>query len=164
MTDGKKGASGYRLEKVYALEARYERVPTDEDLERERPLEFFWDWRILEPRRFEVVFGAAVSEGDGCPDMFMAVVAGSFELVGDVQSIAVQKFVSLNAPALLTPYLREALSSLSGRGAFSTYYLPPINIGALSEELDFNASTGATQMEEQPQLLGPLAESESHQS
>ena len=50
-------------------------------------------------------------------------------------------FLNLNAPALMFPYLRSYISSLTAQSGVSTLTLPTLNLSALAEELKQNTET-----------------------
>jgi len=46
------------------------------------------------------------------------------------------KFARYNAPAILFPYLRETVSSITGRTSFSALVMPPLNLQALIDSME----------------------------
>ena len=57
--------------------------------------------------------------------------SGTFEKIGE-PSIPPDKFAELNGPAIIFPFIREHLATLSMKSGFNTIFLPPINIVALA--------------------------------
>jgi preprotein translocase subunit SecB len=146
--------TGYSLESVHTMQARYEPYRGDAgELPNERPIEFAWDWRLTGSREFQVVLAARLGARSRAADEIEASVAGTFEIIGDVQSVDLEAFVGLNAPALLMPYLRQALTNLTAMGPHGAYYLPPVNVKVLSEQFDPAAASGAKQLAERPSLI-----------
>ena len=151
--------TGYSFDSIHTVRANYGTVSEpDEGLDIDRNLSFLWDWRITGARKFSVVLGAKIGPSETALDEMEAVVVGNFELVGEVQSVDLRAFVELNAPALLMPYLRQALTSLSAQGPIGAFYLPPVNVKVLSEEFDVDAAAGAIQLEDDPLLIGAGSE------
>lgn len=138
--------TGYSLQSIHTTRASYQSARETSETPEERELAFRWDWRLQGERGFEVLLGATVGPMRGRPDAMEAVVVGTFSIVGEVQSIDLRRFVSLNAPALLMPYLREVLTNLSAHGPHGPFILPPINVVVLSESFDMQASTGYPQL------------------
>ena len=60
-------------------------------------------------------------------------VMGNFEKNGDTQ-LNIQDFANINAPAILFPYLREHLASLSMKANISPIVLEPVNFLAMAEQ------------------------------
>ena len=146
--------TGYSLESMHTTLASYHSLLAD-DLPDERDLGFRWDWRFIGERRFEVLLGATVGASKETPDEMEAVVVGTFEVIGEVQSIEMRKFVSLNAPALLMPYVRQAITNLSAHGPHGHFFLPPINVVVLSQSFDHEAATGFPQLTDGTTLIEP---------
>ncbi|MEE8551492.1 MAG: protein-export chaperone SecB [Gemmatimonadota bacterium] len=152
-------STGYALEKIHTVRADYRPALEEEwDSHAEREISFLWDWRVTDDTNFSVVLGARIGPSETERDKIEAVVVGNFEIMGDVQSVDLRRFVELNAPALIMPYLRQALTSLSDQGPFGAFYLPPVNVKTLSEDFDTEAATGAIQLKEDPLLIGPASE------
>ena len=57
---------------------------------------------------------------------------GLFEKVGEPE-LTFEQFGKINAPAIIFPFIREHLASLSAKGAMSTIMIPPVNFVALAE-------------------------------
>lgn len=153
------GPTGYSLESVHTVQAKYRALLDDQDLPEERDISFRWDWRLIGPMRFEVMLAATIGPCSTGRDEMEAYVVGTFEMTGSIQSVDLLPFVSVNGPALLMPYLRQALTALSAPGPFGPFYLPPINVMALSEQFDTDAATGARQLQEDDLVIEtPAAE------
>lgn len=56
---------------------------------------------------------------------------GIFSGIEGSENMSLEDFLANNAPALLMPYIRESLSTLSAKAGLPVVYLPPINIVAL---------------------------------
>lgn len=152
-------SAGYSLESIHTIRASYGLVLAEGDPPEERELSFMWDWRVAEkPGSFQVLLGAQVGPCKDAPDELEAVILGTFEVIGEVQSVNLRGFVELNAPAVLMPYLRQALTTLSAQGPMGPFYLIPINVTVLSESFDRDNATGASQLKEDPSLIGSASD------
>jgi preprotein translocase subunit SecB len=58
------------------------------------------------------------------------IVRGNFEKFGDSE-LPFDDFVAVNAPAILYPYLREHITSLSIKAGLPAIVLEPMNFAAL---------------------------------
>ncbi len=58
-------------------------------------------------------------------------VLGQFMVVDGQENMSIEEFLDHNAPALLFPYVREAISNVTMRGGIKPIVLPPINVIAL---------------------------------
>jgi len=58
-------------------------------------------------------------------------VAGYFSITGDNDSVVLEEFSDIQAPAMLFPFVREIVSNLTMRTDFKPLLLPPTNFMAL---------------------------------
>lgn len=65
----------------------------------------------------------------------MATVEGSFSLHGEA-SVDLPTFSRQQAPAILMPFVREAIATATGKSRFGQMLLPPINVAALAEAME----------------------------
>lgn len=155
----RKVSSGYEILQVYALEQHYEVVAPEnreDDLEvaggeEEPPIGVNWDWRILKDREFEVQFGVEMPPTADLGE----IIRVRFVLrakAGDNVSIPPISFVQAPAIAVLVPYIREAITSMSVRGPIGVRYLNPLNVPALAERFPIEESIGARQLTDDPDL------------
>lgn len=56
---------------------------------------------------------------------------GDFQLGDLPDGLTPDLFARQNAIAIMLPYVREAISSLTGRGSAGSFFMPPINVVAL---------------------------------
>jgi preprotein translocase subunit SecB len=146
-------ATGYVLHRVYAAEISYNLVDVLAEgsvPEDEASLAVRWDWRVLEGREFEVLLAARVEATKAQPHRVAAVIVGVFEAQGSHTTVGFKDFVRRNAAAILFPYVREVISSVSRRGPIAAIELPPLNIAAMAESYSFEATTGAEQIASDP--------------
>lgn len=134
--------AGFRLVRVVAIEQTQRTVPGDKLEQEESDFELSWDWAIGGENVFEVLLAVRVLPSKKRAEELKVAVVGRFEGTGTVAGVTFQSFVHVSAPAILFPYVREIVSSLSSRGPFGAMYLPPTNVQMLVEELDFSAATG----------------------
>lgn len=145
--------SGYRVRQMYsALQEHVLVDPTEAGDSEERQINVSWDWRINDPPQFEVLFGISIAPSTTIPERIATVMVGVFEADGAPSRVPLEEFVMANAIATLLPFVREVIANLSGRGPFSTYWLPLANAAAISSHLKFDAATGSRQLTEDPEL------------
>lgn len=60
---------------------------------------------------------------------------GIFEIENkDNLDLPIEKFATLNGPAIILPYIRQHLTDLTIKAGFNPYYLPPVNFHELNKE------------------------------
>ncbi|HEX9728602.1 MAG TPA: protein-export chaperone SecB [Gemmatimonadales bacterium] len=76
------------------------------------------------------------AEGAAAPFVRLAAaVEGQFSIEGEATpSVAIDEFVRKQAPAILFPFLRQAVASATSTSRFGQVLLPPINVVALVAE------------------------------
>jgi preprotein translocase subunit SecB len=149
--------TGYVLHRVYVNEIAYSLFEPDEALEGvESTVNLKWDWRAVQGRIFEVLLGVRTGPTKVLPHKAEAVLVATFEVQGSTTTVTLEDFVRRNAIALLFPYVREAISSVSRRGPLSAIELPPLNVAAIAENFSFQQSTGARQLATDPELAQQL--------
>ena len=116
-----------------------------------REVSFAWDWRVVDPH-FEVFLGVTVGPSKSCGERLVYQVVGTFDRLDQAPTVPLERFVAQNAIATLLPFVREGLVSLSSRGPFGPYYLPPINAIKLAAGFNYAASTGQKQLEMFPEF------------
>ncbi|MCC6649885.1 MAG: protein-export chaperone SecB [Candidatus Eisenbacteria bacterium] len=139
--------SGFGLERVCFIEQHLRLVEQVDDLPDADPnVQFGWDWRITGDRQFEVILQVQTSPTRRRPEEAAVLLTGQFVARGEGLSVPVVAFVSAQAPAILLPWARECISSLTGRGFFGQFMLPPLNVLTLMSNVDKAAATGARQL------------------
>lgn len=151
MTDEADAQTGYDLTGVYGLEQHYD-VLDSEDVEEERQTRISWDWQVTGEASFAVYLALIVIGPKTAPERVRVAYVASFEFSGSSPTLDLQNFVVFSASALLIPYLREAISSLSSDGPFGQMNLSPVNVQALMDFVDFEQSTGYQQLAEDPEM------------
>jgi preprotein translocase subunit SecB len=141
--------SGFVIEEVYTIyQLLNHKDPGPEETHGQ--VAIGWDWRFLDPedRTFEVRLSVTVEPSAERDEYLATHVVGRFRGVVESPSVTVGEFVRLQAPAILLPYVRVSLSSLTSQSFYGTYYLPPINVVELMKDFDPSNTTGARQLEE----------------
>ena len=139
--------TGFALDRIYFAEQSLRLVqPTPELPETEPAMSFGWDWRIVGPHSFEVILQVQVGPTRARPEQAGVVLCGAFSVMGPNPSVGTLDFVKAQGPAILFPYLREGLTSLTSRGAHGPAYMAPVNVLALMQGMDSEKATGALQI------------------
>lgn len=74
------------------------------------------------------VFFEVIVDHDDLPFYAKIVYGGKFELNNDETAEAiVSRLGKINCPAIMFPFIREHLASLTGKSNIDTMYLPPVN-------------------------------------
>ena len=147
MTDAKSlPLSGYVIVSVYTagqhLELKDSDAPDSDDVQ------FAWDWRLLEQDLFEVLVRLGIEAVKERPYAASVELVGRFRRMSSVTSVELIKFAHLQAVAILLPYARQALASLTLMTEPGAYHLPSVNVVALMEDFNAKDATGAKQLEE----------------
>ncbi|HEV2643492.1 MAG TPA: protein-export chaperone SecB [Candidatus Elarobacter sp.] len=58
------------------------------------------------------------------------------ERIDGEENVPLDWYVQANGPALLFPFVREAVANLTGRGRFGPVWLHPVNVLAMTEAVD----------------------------
>jgi preprotein translocase subunit SecB len=148
--------SGYRVERVYVGSQEYRLVDPESaadvvDVD-DRQVDFGWDWRPVAPRKFEVIVDLALEPTKQAPEKANVRLIGLFEAAEGQPSIPFVDFVKLNASAILFPFAREVVSTMTGRGPFGAFHIHPLNLVALLMETPVESTTGWKYLHENPAL------------
>lgn len=90
---------------------------------------------ILEKDIFKLKLETYVEEKNKCYSVYVSMV-GVFKFKGKAEDI--YSFFTLNAPAILFPYVRSYISSLTSVSGVDTVIIPTLNLTKLKEELEAN--------------------------
>lgn len=137
--------TGYLLERVYFHQLVMESVPADDlpDVGPEDGTSIGWDWAWLTHDVFDVNVRFEIQPTRERSERLTVVVIGRFRLVGPDVTVALDKFVQFAAPAILFPYIRQQVSTLTAAGRFAPLVMPPLNIQALMANLDPKKTTAS---------------------
>ncbi len=110
--------------------------------EEDGSVSFSWDWRIEGDRDFGVALGISIPATENQIYEVRAVVVGRFGVLGENPPLSFSEFCRFGATAIIFPYVRETISSLTGRTANSLpLLLPPMKLKQLLG--DFGMEGGA---------------------
>jgi preprotein translocase subunit SecB len=142
--------AGFQLTKLFFVEQTYTAI-NDEEVEApkdERVVQVGWNWRIRAAREFEVALTVEIEPSRICPDHAKVTAIGMFKAGAEPLSVPFSDFVRQNSVAILIPYAREALTSLTARGLTGAFYLSPMNAVLLAKNFDPADTDGARQLTE----------------
>lgn len=142
--------SGYSISGVYVLNQELKQVADDAQLREadEVDITFAWDWRLGQKDLFEVMLGVKADASQRRRYEASVMVVGVFKQVGEVPSVALEDFVSKQAIAILLPYLRQHLATLTMASVAGAFHLPTINVLQLVRGFKPEITTGAKQLAE----------------
>lgn len=146
--------AGYKVERIYVAEQHYELVDpasVPSAAPGDRTISLGWDWRPIGPRRFEVMLEVDVAPDQETPDHAQVRLAGVFEAEQGRLSVPFATFIRENAVAILFPYAREVVSTMTGRGPHGSFHLNPINVVALLAEARISDTSGAKLLAQNPE-------------
>lgn len=149
--------TSYGIRHVHVMQQHQEQKYPPETLPDGDPaLVFGWDWKVEDETElyFEVAITVGFEASRLRPEEARVVVVGSFSMQHEAESPALgfDKFVEQNAPAILFPYARAAIATLTSQSPLGTYTLPPIDVIALMGAETAAATTGARQLQGNPDL------------
>lgn len=145
-TQGKLPESGYFIDKVYANRLILTvQQPQSADVDATNVL-FSWDWRNISDATFEVSIGLLLEPTADRTEQVEVSIIGLFRKGKGRTEVALGDFVRYHAPAILMPYVRESISSLTGKGFYPARILPAVNVQQLMELQDPTKATGAQQL------------------
>lgn len=157
MTENLSGIrSGYALERLFANELSFTGHPLQREMpDAEAPIRIGWDWSVDGPGRFSVRLMFQVLPTQARPETVAVSLSAGFTRRGE-PTVPVLDFVSKHAPALMMPYVREAVSSLTSRGLNGALLLPPYNVLSMMSNIDANEAEGMRQIREDASLAESL--------
>ena len=148
--------AGYRIERIHVAEQAYTSSITEDLRETADPtdriVQFGWDWRPLAPRRFEVVVEIVCKPISIAPESARVRIFGVFTADPGAPALSFGEFLRFNALAILFPYAREVISTMTGRGPYGAFHLNPLNLRALMKDFDISTTQGAEFLRAHPEL------------
>lgn len=144
--------SGYYLERIFSPELFLSFTQPASDAPELSSATVGWDWFPHSDSVFDVVLRVEVPPSQARQELVRATVVGRFQRVERPERPPFRLFVMQNAPAMLSPYLREAVSSLTMRGPFGPSVLPPMNVIEIMRHMQFDKSLGYMHVREHPEL------------
>lgn len=145
--------TSYTLDRVYANRISLLVVAPSTSLKAGEPvLTIGWDWRILGADLFDVSLTVGL---DPTPERLERVefaVSGRFRLGDKPFSLPFKDFLRFNGPALLMPYARQILGTITAQGFYGPYYIQPINVVELMRQKNLDDTTGMRQIREREDI------------
>lgn len=138
--------TGYTLLQVYSNAQHLEVKQPHASGAGEGEFDLAWDWKILGDATFEVILRIELHATKQRHEEALVSICGRFQVNGQPKTVEFRSFVQTQAVAILFPFAREGLASLTARGFYGPLLLPPMNVARLLERAKFDESTGAKQM------------------
>lgn len=141
-------ATGFLLEQVSTIRQSCEVVDTSKiELTAEAGVDFGWDWRWLDVSRFEVALTLTVKATTARPEVILVTLIGRFAMQGTPDKVAPQQFAHGHAPAILFPFLRQVVATLTAMSPFGAHLLPPLNVAEIMKQFDPSRAVAANQQQ-----------------
>jgi preprotein translocase subunit SecB len=140
-------------------------MPEEEAVDPDATLGFGWDWRITTDDRFEVALAVQVPPTKERREYVEVSLVGVFRYgePNAPHSLPLKNLVRENAVAMMLPFAREMVASVTGRGYYGALFLPPINVIDLMKSHAFEGSTGSKMLKDQPELSARFGMEEAKQ-
>lgn len=136
--------AGFVLERVYHPRqiCRAESPPASTRAFPDEPeFTIAWDWRTLESDAFEVALTITIPPHPKRLEYTEVVTVGRFRVAGKAPSVAIPEFARVNASAILFPYARSVIATLTTSGVTGTLLLPALNIVETAKGFDPTKAT-----------------------
>jgi len=126
---------GIKFDSVFLSKLKYE-------LPKELPSEFQYKLKVrnsykINDKEGKLIYAMAVQ----LYDRFELELTGIFSTIRGKENLGLEEFAKVNAPALLLPFAREIISSITSKTPLPHLLLPPINVLALSKKSEIGKST-----------------------
>lgn len=118
--------SGISFDRVFLSKLNYE-LPKVPRKEFKYELKFFSRHRI---EKGKLTYSLTVSLYEG----FEVETTGIFSTIKGKENLKLEEFADVHAPALLVPFAREIISSITSKALVPHLLLPPANIFALTKK------------------------------
>jgi len=141
----------YYLDAVIAQELHLQGIAETQSLPDTSLVEYSWEWTAHSTTVFDVILKAEAAACKPRPENLRVLLFGRFRRTGEPKP-DFKTFITLNAIAILFPYLREAVSTLTGKGGVGAFYLDPINVEKWAASISPEASYGARSLLDKPEL------------
>ncbi len=141
----------YKLKDIFLAESSFKRIEVLSPSESiERLIDFKIDTINLESTDFNVILNVDFTQsGEGGPEVEIKVkMVGYFEKEGNIDKLPLEYFTYVNAPAMLYPFVREHIASLTSKAGMDTALSPLINFVGIYNQR--KAAEEAKQQEESP--------------
>jgi len=149
--------SGYAIVKVYSTTAELKPKPPANPEVTEPVVNFGWDWRRggTDKSVFEVRITLAMEPAKERPYYAAVDAVGRFRQIGDSSELPMEKFVALQAVAILLPYARQHLTNLTVNTFPGAYYLPSLNVVELMKGFDVRKTSAGQASGSKETPIGP---------
>jgi len=122
----------YNVSNIFLAESRFSRTSSVSDLNQSKkhftidiePINL--DENIFNIALNVTFFSTSASSEEHEVDFFIKMI-GLFEKIGDHSEIPNDYFVNVNAPAIIFPFVREHVSSITAKAGIDAVLLPPFN-------------------------------------
>jgi len=145
--------SGYSIQQVYASHLSFDARPSKNLPDIPVDDEFGWDWRLVSDGEFEVRITVSIGAAKNRALVASTTVVGRFSSSG-TPNVPVEKFVGLQAVAILLPYARQYLAAATVNSPTGAFHLPTINVVELMKNFDPDKTTAARQRAELASVPG----------
>ncbi len=92
---------------------------------------------FINENRFQLQLNTKITNHSGLLNIEVDAVA-NYLIHGNIQSASFNSFFYINAPAILFPYIRAYVSTLTTLSGYATVTLPTLNLTNLAEDLEKN--------------------------
>lgn len=150
MTDTQQAC--YAITRIFAQELSLQGFAKAENMPPTFELEYGWDWQFLNDETFFVILAARGNPTQDRPERISVSIVGEFKRIGVPDALPLQTFVTLNAPNILMPYVREAVAGLTVRGSLGVLNMAPVNIINVMNRMSFSDATGTVALRNRPEI------------
>lgn len=119
---------GIKFDSIYISKLKYE-LPKEPRAEFEYKLKVRNSYKI-DDKKGKLIYAMAMQ----LYDRFELELTGIFSIIKGKENLGLEEFAKVNAPALLLPFAREIISSITSKTPLPHLLLPPINVFALSKK------------------------------
>ena len=137
--------SGYVLEHFF-FQRQFAELVDPTTIDKDAPASAFrmsWDWAWDSKDGFTVSLTLALLESQLRPERIELTLVARFHQEGESGPLTIDNFARYSAPAMMFPYLRQQVTSLTWAGPIGPLVLPPMNIIQMMEGMDPNDTTAA---------------------
>lgn len=134
--------SPFRFEDFYVIDVEMKQIASTVDIDNLK-LDIRPYGQIDENnKQFRLFLTVEIGEQEAGVGFVCNVTAmGLFDFKEVVSKENISNYFYTNAPAILFPYVRSYIATLTGLTGYKTIHLPPVNIGTLRQKLIDNTKT-----------------------
>jgi hypothetical protein len=139
--------SGYAILGVHAISQEISVVRPPEGEDDGGDFSFAWDWKFVNSKEvFDVLIRVGLTPTKARPYSAAVGLVGRFQQMEKNPSVAIDDFVTMQAVAILLPYARNYLATLSQSTRYGAFHLPTLNVAVLMADMAPSEATGAKQL------------------